>query len=95
MCYTNSERGKVTKFDGIYFSDGRLIKRLIKIAGIKYLGILQADQIRYTEVKEIVKAVYLGRVRKVLETKLNGSNISKGIKAWVVVLLRYSSAFVH
>ena len=39
------ERGKITKFDGISFPDGRVMKALIKGAGYKYLGILQADQI--------------------------------------------------
>ena len=44
------------------------MKELIEGAGYKYLVILQADQIRYTKMKE--KAENLRRVRKVLETKL-------------------------
>ena len=39
------KREKTAKFDGILLSDGRFKKRLIKRAGYKYLGILQADQI--------------------------------------------------
>ena len=74
--------------------DERCVKGLIERAGYKYLGILQADQIRYTEMKEMVKVEYLGRVRKVLETKLNGGNIMKGINTWAVSLLRYSAAFM-
>ena len=31
-----------------------------------------------------VKAKYLRRVRKVLETKLNGGNIIKGINTWAL-----------
>ena len=58
------------------------------------MDILQADQIRYTEIKEKVKAEYLRRARKVLETKLNGGNIIKGINTWAVSLLRYSAAFI-
>ena len=65
------ERGKITKFDGISSHDGRCMKRLIEGAGYKYLGIIQADQIRYMEMKEMVKAECLRRVHKVLETKLN------------------------
>ena len=71
---------KITKFDGILLPDGRVIKALIEGAGYKYLGILQPDQIRYTQMKGKVKAEYLRRVRKVLETKLNGGNIIKGIR---------------
>ena len=55
---------------------------------------MQVDQIRYTEMKEMVKAEYLRRVRKVLETKLNGDNMIKGINIWAVSLLRYSAGFI-
>ena len=44
--------------------------------------------------KEMVKAQYLRRVPKVLETTLNGGNIIKGINTWAVSLLRYSAAFI-
>ena len=69
------KRGKIKKFDGISLPNGRYMKGLIKGAGYKYLGILQADQIRYMEMKEMVQAEYPRRVRKVLETKLNGGNL--------------------
>ena len=46
------KRGKITKFDGISLPDGKVMKRLIEGAGYKYLGIIQAGQIRYTEMKE-------------------------------------------
>ena len=88
------QREKITKFDGISYPDGRLMKVLIEESGYKYLGILKADQIRYTEMKEMTKTEYLRRVRKVLENKFNGGNISKGINAWEVSLLRYSAAFI-
>ena len=70
------------------------MKWLIEKAGYKYLGIIQADHIRYTEMKEKMKAEYLRRVLKVLETKLNNGNIIKGINTWAVSLLRYSAAFI-
>ena len=62
------KRGKITKFDGISLPDGRVMKGLIEGAGYKYLGILQADQILCTEIKEKVKAEYLRRVHKISET---------------------------
>ena len=55
--------------------DGRVMKELIEGVGYKYLSILQANQIRYTEMKEKVKAECFRIVFKVLETKLNGGNI--------------------
>ena len=76
------KRWKITKFDGISLPDGKVMKGLIEGAGYKYLGIIQTDQIRYTEMKKKVKTKYLGRVRKALETKLNGGNIIKGINIY-------------
>ena len=64
--------------------DGKVMKGLIEEAGYIYLGILQADRIRYTEMKEKEKTEYLRRVCKVLETKLNGGNIIKVMNTWVV-----------
>ena len=56
---------------------GRVLKGLIQGAGYKYLGILLADLIRYTEMREW-KVEYLSRARKVLQTNLNGGKIIKG-----------------
>ena len=67
---------------------------LIEGAAYKYLGVIQADQIRYTEMKENGKTEYLRIAHKVLETNLNGGNIIKGINIWAVSLLRYSAAFI-
>ena len=72
-------RREITKFDGISLHNRRVMKRLIEGAGYRYLGMLQTDQIRYTEMKEKVKTEYLRRVLKVLETTLNGGNVIKGI----------------
>ena len=44
--------------------------------------------------KEKIKAEYYGRVRKILEMKLNGENIITGVNTWAVSLLRYSAAFL-
>ena len=49
------KRGKLTKFDGISLPDGTVMKVLIEEAVYKYLGVIEADQIRYTEMKENVK----------------------------------------
>ena len=42
----------------------------------------------------MVKTEYLRRVHKVLDTKLNGGNIIKGINKWAVSLLRCSTALI-
>ena len=45
--------------------------------------------------KEKVGSEYKRRVRKILETKLNGGNVIKGINTWAIPVLRYSAAFLN
>ena len=45
--------------------------------------------------KRIVGNEYKRRVRKILEAKLNGGNIIKGINTWAIPVLRYSAAFLN
>ena len=58
----------------------------------KYLGILETEDTK--KMKEKVKAEYLRRTRKVLESKLNSGNIFKAINTWAVSHFRYSDAFI-
>ena len=59
----------------------------------KYLGVIQANGTKHYKMREKVKTEYYRRVRKILETKLNGGNIITG-NAWAIPLLRYSAAFL-
>ena len=43
----------------------------------------------------IIRILVRRRVRKILETKLNGGNIIKGINSWDIPVLRYSAAFLN
>ena len=60
----------------------------------KYFGILEADTIKQVEVKEKIKKEYLRKTRKLLETKLCGKNVIKGINTRAVPLVRYSGPFL-
>ena len=71
-----------------------MIKSVKDGESYKYLGMLQADQIKHQEMKDEVTKEYKRRVRKILETKLNAGNLIKGINTWAVSLLRYSAAFL-
>ena len=57
------------------------------------MGILEADTIKQVEMKDKIKKKYLRRTRKLLETKLFGWNLIKGINTSNVLLVRYSGAF--
>ena len=59
----------------------------------KYLGILEADTIKYEEMEEKIRKQYLKRMRKPLETKIHRRNI-KEINAWAASLVRYSGSFL-
>ena len=88
------KRGKVVKSEGIKLPDYKTIQGLKDGDGYKYLGILEAERIRHEEMKETVTKEYKRRVRKILETKLNGGNLVKAINAWAIPPLRYSAAFL-
>ena len=67
------------------------IKRLKLDETYKYLGILQADDIRHKQVKKKTLSEYNKRVRKILKLNLNGSNIIKAINSWAVPVVRYTA----
>ena len=60
----------------------------------KCLGVIEADEIKKKEMKEKVGKEYKRRIRNILETKLSGENVIKGINTWAISLLRYSNAFL-
>ena len=95
MFDVNNERGEKTKSDGIKFPDNIVIKSLKEGEGYKYLGMLEIDEVQEKEMKRIVGNEYKRRVRKILETKLNGSNIIKGINTRAILVLRCSAAFLN
>ena len=88
------KRGKAVKSAGITLPDNREMRSLEENEEYKYLGMLQAEGIKQKELKEKVRNEYKRRVRKLLETKLNGQNIINGINTWAVSLLRYSAPFL-
>ena len=88
------KRGKVVRSDGFKLPDDKVINSLQDKDGYKYLGILQVDKVKGQEMKEKIAKEYKRRVRKVLETKLNGENMIKSINIWAVSLVRYSAAFL-
>ena len=60
----------------------------------KYLGILETDKLLVGEMKLNVSKEYIRGLRKVLESKLNGRNLARGVNTWVVSVLRYLAVFL-
>ena len=88
------EKGKIVKSVGIELPGGKVIKSLQEGESYKYLGILEEDQFLEKKMKLIVLKQYIRRLRKILNSKLNGGNLGRGVNTWAVSLLRYSAAFV-
>ena len=87
------QRGKKIHENGIRLSNSETINDFEELA-YKYLGLLEEDKLKSTETKNIVKAEYLRRVKKILKTNLNSGKITKGINASAVATLRYSAGCV-
>ena len=52
----------------------------------KYLRILKAENIKKVKLKERIKKEYRRRTRKLHETKLYNTNLTKEINTWAVSL---------
>ena len=59
------------------------------------LGILEADGIKYGEMKKTASKEYVRRIRKVLALQLNGGNIITAINSWAVSVVRYGAGIVN
>ena len=88
------KKEKMANSDGITLLNKTTMKGLKEGDSYKYVGVIQADGMKHHEMKEKVKTEYYRRVRKILETKLNGGNTITGINTWAISLLRYSAAFL-
>ena len=74
--------------------DGKVIKLFQEGESYKYLGIIEEDKFLEERMKLNFSKEYIRSLRKVLNSKLNGGNLVRGVNTWAVSLLRYSAAFV-
>ena len=86
-------KGKVTETQGMHLPNNN-IKGLNLDKTYKYLGILQADDIKHKQVKKKTLSEYKKRVRKILKSKLNGGNVIKVINSWAVPVVRYTAGII-
>ena len=88
------KNGKRYQTDGIGLPNQDKIRTLGEKEIYKYLSVLEADTIKYVEMKEKNKKEYLRRTRKLPETKLSSRNLIKGINTWAVSNVRYTGPFL-
>ncbi|XP_068734717.1 uncharacterized protein [Montipora capricornis] len=88
-------RRKVSEAEGIKLPDGRERRNLEEGTSYKYLGILEAGEFQRGKMKKNLTKEYLGRVRKLLQSKLDGRHLISGIiKTWAVSAMKYSASFI-
>ena len=87
------QRGSGVQTEGINLPNNN-IRGLSMEESYKYLGILQADDIKHVQVKKKAASEYTKRMRKVLKSKLNGGNSIRAINSWAVPVIRYTAGIV-
>jgi len=88
------KRGKLVHLDGIYVPSGEKIREIDTEVGYKYLGILEADDIKSPEMKVNIKKEYLRRLKTILKSSLNSKNTVTAINSRAVSIIRYSAGIV-
>ena len=78
------EKGKKVKSVGIELPNSKVIKSLQEGESYKYLGILEGDKFLEEKMKLNVSKEYIRRSRKVLKSKQNGGNLTRGGNACAV-----------
>lgn len=76
------KRGKACACGGIVLPDAQVIRGLEGDDGYKYLGILEADDVKHNDMKQSISKEYLRRIRKILKSKLNSGNIVSAINSF-------------
>ena len=76
--------GKRHMTDAMELPNQDKMRTLAENETFKYVGILEADTIKQVEMKGKIQKEYLRRTRKLLETKLSGRNLIKGINTRAV-----------
>ena len=89
------QRGKITESEGITMPDKNVINQIKTEEAYKYLGVLQAEEIKHSEMKEKATAEYRKRLRKILKSKLNGGNIIKAMNTWATPVIRYTAGVIN
>ena len=88
------KKGKLIHSEGIEMPSGDRIKEIDADNGYKYLGILEADDIKDTEMKEKIRSEYVWRVKKILKSHLNSRNVVTAINSRAVSIIRYSARII-
>ena len=93
--HVTMKAGKIVSIGGMELSSGEVIPELESGKGYKYLGILGADDIMHTKMKDKTKKEYYRRVRQLTSSKMNGGNTIRAINSRTVSLVRYKAGILN
>ena len=81
--------GKLVKSEGIVISGERLIRAMNDgdVDAYKFLGVLEGDEIKHTEMNRRIEKEYFRLVRKILKSKLNSGNMVQAINFRAVAVV--------
>ena len=88
------KRAKLVHLDGTEIPSGERIKEIDTDQGYKYLGILEADDMKFSEMKSTIKKEYLRRLKVILKSNLNSKNTISAINSRAIYILRYSAGIL-
>ena len=88
------KHGKVARSEGMSMPDGKTIMT-IEENGYKYIGILEADDMKHDEMKDQIRKEYVRRIRKILKSKLNVGNIISAINSRAFAVARYGGGIIR
>ena len=92
--HVTMKAGKLVSVGGMELLSGEVIPELESDKRYEYLGILEANDMMHTEMKDKIQSEYYKRVRQVTSLKLNGGNKIRAIKSWAVSLVRCSAGIL-
>ena len=87
------EEGKIVRYQGIELPNGETMKE-VEQEGYTYLGIVELDKIKESEMKETTIKVYKRRLRLILKSQFNGKNKITAINTWAVAIFRYGAGVI-
>ena len=87
------KRGKVVSSEGVEMPERERIKEVLK-NGYKYLGILEYNKIKESNMKENYQREYLRRTKLIMKSRLNCRSKIIAINIWAGSLMRYGAGVV-
>ena len=95
MCHADNEKPEKRNNGRNRTAKSQKIRILGEKENSKDLGMLEANTVKISEMKEKIRNEYFRRTRKLLEFKLCSRNLIKGINTWAVPFIRFSGLFLN